>query len=95
MAQSAGSFVLDDDDLEEQPFQQQGPRLTVRFLVRWNSYFRGDVAAFPTVMARALVQGRRAQAVNVVSEGTPPRGARYAMRYPVKPRDRDNGNRRA
>jgi hypothetical protein len=67
-----------------QPFATNaGPRLAVRFLTRWQSYFREDVASFPSRMAAALVERGIAERVNIAEAGAKmPEGAGWAMRPP-------------
>jgi hypothetical protein len=60
-----------------------GPKLSVRFLRRWTTYFAGDCATFPAPMARRLVGDSFAEAVNITGEGPIPAGAELAIRYPV------------
>jgi hypothetical protein len=63
-----------------------GPRLAVRFLVQWQNYFRGDVAAFPARMARGLVQRGKAEPVNIAgSDAEPPEGAEWTIRAAAAP----------
>jgi hypothetical protein len=67
-----------------QPFAMNaGPRLTVRFLTHWQSYFREDVASFPRRMAMALVDRGIAEGVTIAEPGVAmPEGAAWAMRPP-------------
>lgn len=67
-----------------QPFATNaGPRLAVRFVSRWNSYFRGDVASFPSRMAKAMVERGIAEPVNIAAAGAEmPEGAEYTIRPP-------------
>ena len=57
-------------------------RLSVRFLKRWQVYFRGDVATFPARMSAGLVNRGIAERVNIAPiDGTPvPAGAVFATR---------------
>lgn len=60
-----------------------GPRLAVRFVSQWQSYFRGDVASFPRRMAMRLVERGKAEPVNIAPPGAkPPEGAEWALRAP-------------
>jgi hypothetical protein len=70
-----------------------GPRLAVRFLSQWQSYFRGDVASFPTRMAMRLVERGKAERVNIAKpDQEPPEGATWALRPPgTVPLRRING----
>jgi hypothetical protein len=67
-----------------QPFATNaGPRLAVRFLSRWSTYFRGDVASFPNRMAMRLVERGMAEPVNIAPPGAEaPEGCEWAMRPP-------------
>jgi hypothetical protein len=50
-----------------------GARLAVRFLRRWQIYFRSDVATFPARMSAGLVSRGIAERVNIVPpDGAPP-----------------------
>lgn len=61
----------------------QGPRLAVRFLSRWQNYWRGDVACFPARMAAQLVGRHIAERVNIApADQMPPEGAEFAIRPP-------------
>jgi hypothetical protein len=63
-----------------------GPRLAVRFLTAWQSYFRGDVASFPARMARGLVNRGKAEPVNIAPPDVePPEGAVWTIRPPGDP----------
>jgi hypothetical protein len=58
-------------------------RLAVRFLSRWQNYFRGDVATFPARMAMGLVARGKAERVNIAPLDAPiPEGAVWATRPP-------------
>jgi hypothetical protein len=70
-----------------------GPRLAVRFLTRWNVYFRGDVASFPNRMAMRLVERGIAEAVNIAPPDVePPEGAEWALRPPGEAPLRQGGD---
>ena len=61
-------------------------RLAVRFLSRWQNYFRGDVATFPARMAVGLVARGKAERVNIAPIDAPlPEGAVFATRPPGQP----------
>jgi hypothetical protein len=62
-----------------------GSRYAIRFLRRWQNYFRGDVASFPMRMAIRLVERGYAEAVNIIETDTPPEGAQWALRPPGNP----------
>jgi hypothetical protein len=58
-----------------------GPRLAVRFVTRWNVYFRGDVATFPNRMAQRLVERGIAEPVNIApDDAMPPENAEWTIR---------------
>lgn len=67
-----------------QPFAtNSGPRLAVRFVTRWNNYFRDDVASFPRRMAMAMVERGIAEPVNIAEAGAnAPEGAAWTIRPP-------------
>jgi hypothetical protein len=72
-----------------------GPRLAVRFLTRWNVYFRGDVATFPNRMSMRLVERGIAEAVNIAPLGEmPPEGIepQWALRPPGEAPLRQGGD---
>jgi hypothetical protein len=77
----------------QQPFATNaGARLAVRFVRRWQNYFRGDVASFPSRMAARLVDRSYAEAVNIAEVAEPPEGAQWALRPPGEPPMRRGGN---
>lgn len=78
-----------------QPFATNaGPRLAVRFVSQWQSYFRGDVASFPRRMAMRLVERGKAEPVNIASPEVhakgAPEGAEWTIRIAVAPPLRAN-----
>jgi hypothetical protein len=62
-------------------------RLAVRFLKRWQIYFRGDVATFPARMSAGLASRGIAERVNIapLDGNPPPEGAIFATRPPGEP----------
>lgn len=61
-------------------------KLAVRFLSRWQVYYRGDVATFPARMAASLVANGRAERVNIAPlDAEVPEGAEPAIRMPQPP----------
>jgi hypothetical protein len=73
--------------IAHQPFATNaGPRLAVRFVSNWQSFFRGDVASFPRRMAMRLVERGKAEPVNIAEPGQqPPEGAGWTIRAAVPP----------
>jgi hypothetical protein len=60
-----------------------GPRLAVRFVTRWQNYFRGDVCTFPSRMAMRIVERGIAEPVNIApADQVPPEGCEWAIRAP-------------
>lgn len=84
---------------QHQPFSTNaGPRLAVRFVSTWQSYFRGDVASFPRRMAMRLVERGKAEPVNIAKpedSANPPEGAEWSIRVAREPPLRSNPDEEA
>ena len=80
--------------MTRQPFATNaGPRLAVRFIARWQVYFRGDVASFPSRMSMRLVERGICEPVNLAAAGAEaPENAQWAMRPPGDPPLRRGGD---